>query len=105
MLPGVVLAAGGLLTTPSQQRKRDDRQHGPDLRGPARFLPHRNRDGGTAVTDVGRPTLPDGDQEPGGNGWKPVVKHGITAVAVTVTVVLTHSLELATLVGAILHGR
>ena len=66
---------------------------------------HRKRDGGAAVTDVGRPTLPDDGRRPGGDGWPPVVKHGITAAAVTLIAIFTESLELATLVGALLHGR
>jgi hypothetical protein len=57
------------------------------------------------VTDVGRTTLPDDGRRPSGNGWPPVVKHGITAAAVTLTAIFTDSLDLATLVGALLHGR
>jgi len=60
---------------------------------------------GATVTDVGRPTLPDDSQRPRGDGWWSVARFAIRAVAVTVTVVLTDSLDLAGFVATVLHGR
>ncbi|MGY1705512.1 hypothetical protein ACI79C_13155 [Geodermatophilus sp. SYSU D00697] len=56
------------------------------------------------MTDAGRSPLPD-SQTPQGGGWKPVVKYAITAAAVTLTAIFTDSLDLAALVGTVLHGR
>ena len=57
------------------------------------------------MTDVARPTLPDDGRRPGGDGWGPAARYAIRAVAVTVTVVLTDSLDLAAFVATVLHGR
>ncbi|SNS32715.1 hypothetical protein SAMN06893096_103234 [Geodermatophilus pulveris] len=44
-------------------------------------------------------------KSPEGGGWQPVVKLAITATAVTVTAIFTDSLDLAALMGTVLHGR
>ena len=57
------------------------------------------------MSNVGGSTLPDNSQPPEGGGWQPVVKLAITATAVTLTATFTDSLDLATLVATVLHGR
>jgi hypothetical protein len=59
----------------------------------------------TRMSNVGRCPVPDNSQSPRGGGWQPVVKYAITAGAVTLTAILTDSLDMAALVGTVLHGR